>query len=342
MADVSTEEMAAWLDEFDSYAEGLGAPLLGVLDTCAVRTGLRHQLRYGEPPKSVRLAQCGSLRLFMEYDTLTETGARLSRFAEQLGVRTNELVRMLNEDWLPYVKVVRLPSGLRQLDPRALAVRERDADDYPAAALAALLSPCVLLTHDRDFAALGVLTSSQGVETIVAAVNLRVGQMHLRGVAMVPAVPAVAVGATAKWAADRYGPVAWFALGGLVAGGIWYYFRQPMERRERIKDLARKIGSTLIDEMTKAQVEVNRAQAQLRVGLVPRPDTRTAMSAVLREMALSSESLSAQQIVDLLDEEARPSVADLRAYLHANDKTMFAEVRRGGFKLGRHCSLREA
>jgi hypothetical protein len=79
VAEVSTEEMAAWLDQFDSYAEHEGAPLLAVLDTCAVRTGLRHQLRYGEPPKSVRLAAGGSLRLFMEYDTLAETDARLSR-----------------------------------------------------------------------------------------------------------------------------------------------------------------------------------------------------------------------------------------------------------------------
>jgi hypothetical protein len=217
-------------------------------------------------------------------------------------VPTNELVRTPNEDWLLYVKVVQLPSGLRQLDPRALAVRERDADDYPSAALAALLSPCVLITHDRDFAALGVMTSNQGVEAIAAAVNLHVGQMHVRGIAMVPATPIVAVGATAKWAADRYGPVTWFILGGLLAGGIWYYFRQPVERRERLKEVAGKIGTTLLDEMTRAQGEVNRAQAQLRVGLVPRPDTRTAISAVLREMALSSDSLSAQQIVDSLDE----------------------------------------
>ena len=46
-----------------------------------------------------------------------------------------------------------------------------------------------------------------------------------------------------------------------------------------------------------------------------------------------------RELADLLDASPRPSVADLRAYLRANDKTLFAQVRRGGFVLGRHCKL---
>jgi hypothetical protein len=40
---------------------------------------------------SVRSARDRSLRLFMEYDTLTETGERLLRFADQLGVSVAHL-----------------------------------------------------------------------------------------------------------------------------------------------------------------------------------------------------------------------------------------------------------
>ena len=43
------------------------------LDTDLVRTGLHYQFSNGIPPRSVRTARHGSLRLFMEYDTLTET-----------------------------------------------------------------------------------------------------------------------------------------------------------------------------------------------------------------------------------------------------------------------------
>jgi len=66
-----------------------------------------------------------------------------------------ELRRIINEDWLPHVDVVKLPVALRQADRRALEVR--NADDY----LAALLSPCPLLTRNyKHFGVLGVRTHS--------------------------------------------------------------------------------------------------------------------------------------------------------------------------------------
>src|SRR5260370_40132976 len=111
----------------------------------------------------------------MEYDTLTETEARLPKFAGQLGVSVADLRRVLNEDWLPHVDVVKLPASLRQADPRALQVRDCDADDFPAAALAALLSPCLLLTCNYNhFGALGVRTRSQGVDVLIAIAAINV------------------------------------------------------------------------------------------------------------------------------------------------------------------------
>jgi hypothetical protein len=70
-----------------------------------------------------------------------------------------------------------------------------------------------------------------------------------------------------------------------------------------------------------------------------RAKRRTPVSAILRELAMSDESLSAQQIADLLDQRLKPPVAEIRGYLRANDKTLFAQVRRGGFVLGRHYQL---
>ncbi len=61
--------------------------------------------------------------------------------------------RMLNDDWLPHVDVVKLPASLRQADPRAMEVHDRDTADFPATALAALLSPCLLLTHNTKTSA---------------------------------------------------------------------------------------------------------------------------------------------------------------------------------------------
>lgn len=335
---MSPEELADLLARFYSYPgwfELSRGPLLAVLDTSCVRTGLHYQLRNGTPPASITTAQDSSIRLLMEYDTLVETNQKLPKFAKGLGVSTDELRRILNEDWLPYITVVRLPPELRQADERALAVRACDPDDYPAAALAAVLSPCILLTHNyTDFGALGVRTESQGVDGILAGINLRVGQMHLNVLVLVPVAPVrAAIGGT-KWVYQKVGPYAWLILGGLVLLGILIYSRQPPERRERIKQSAIAFGKFMLDEATKASAEVAVARTQLTACVVPGPPSRTPEIAAVRALAAAEESLSAQQLAELLDESVRPPVAQLRAYLRANNETMVYEVRRGGFVLG--------
>ena len=324
---------ASWLD----LSRG---PLPAVLDTDFVRTGLHYQFRRGIPPRSVRTAQRGSLRLFMEYDTLTETAARLPKFAGQLGVSVADLRRVLNEEWLPHVDVVKLPASLRQADPRALQVRDRDVGDFPAAALAALLSPCLMLTCNyKHFGALGVRSRSQAVDGVMAVAAINIGEMQVQAVVMIPAAPVMAAGAAVKWASDRFGPVAWLILGVLIGGGVYWYRKQPPELRERVKQVAGEIGTRLLKEYGTAADGVNRARVLLRACVVPRPEQRTPVSAILRELAISPESLSAQQLADLLDPSVRPSVVGLRAFLRGHDTTVFGQVRRGGFVLGSHYRL---
>jgi len=110
-------------------------------------------------------------------------------------------------------------------------------------------------------------------------------------------------------------------------------------RRDRIRKVAGEIGTHLLENYGTAAAGVYQARLQLRACMVPRPGRRTPASAILRELALSPESLSAAQLAELLDPALRPSVADLRAFLRAHDKTMFEQVRWGGFVLGSHYEL---
>lgn len=339
---LSQEELAALIDDaLDPSWAGLSRrPLPAVLDTDFIRTGLHYQVSNGTPPRSVRTARDGALRLFMEYDTLAETGERLPRFADQLGVPVADLRRMVNEDWLPHVDVVKLPAALRQADPRALQVRDRDADDFPAAALAALLSPCLLLSRNyKHFGVLGLRTHTQGVDGVMAVVAINVGEMQVHAVVMLPALPVRAAAAGMKWATGRIGPVAWVIAGVLIGGGIYWYCKQPPERREKISTVAGQIGTHLLSEYEKATDGVQQARLQLRACVVPRPEQRSPASAILRELALSQDSLSAQQLAELLGPSVRPPVADLRAFLREHDDTVFDQVRRGGFMLGTHYQL---
>ena len=339
---LSQEDLAAMLAEAAdlSFADLRRGPLPAVLDTDFVRTGLHYQLKNGRPPRSVRIARDGAVRLFMEYDTLTETSARLPKFAGQLGVPTAVLRRALNEDWLPHIEVVQLPPALRGADPRALEVRSRDADDFPAAALAALLSPCLLLTCNyKHFGVLGVRTRTQGRDGVMAVAAINVGEMQIQAVLTIPAIPARAAAGTMKWATGRIGPAAWVVAGVLAGGGIYWYCKQPPERRERIRKTAGQIGTHLMGRYQTAATGVYQARLQLRACMVPQPEHKTPAAAILRELALSPESLSAAQLAGLLDPALRPSVADLRAFLRTHDNTMFQQVRRGGFVLGSHYQL---
>ena len=339
---LSQDELAALLDDaVDPGWIGLrNRPLPAVLDTDFIRTGLHYQASNGIPPRSVRTAREGSLRLFMEYDTLTETGERLAKFADQLHVPAADLRRILNEDWLPHVDVVKLPASMRQVDPRALQVRDRDSADFPAAALAALLSPCLLLTRNyKHFSVLGVRTRDQGVDGVMAVVAINVGEMQVRAVVLLPELPVRAAAATIKWATSRIGPVAWLILGVMATGGIYWYCQQPAERRDRINNVTGQIGSHLLTEFGKAADGVQQARLQLRACVVPRPEERSIVSSILRELALSPESLSAEELAGLLAPRARPSVTDLRAFLRMHDGTVFTQVRRGGFALGSHYEL---
>jgi hypothetical protein len=337
---LSDEEMAALLAKAADFGGVPRGPMPAVLDTDFIRTGLHVQLTKGTPPKSVQGAQDGSVRLFMEYDTLVETDRKLPKFADQFDVSPNELRRVLNQDWLPHIEVVRLPPRFREVDPRALAVRDGDPGDYPAAALAALLSPCLLLTHNyRHFGALGVRTRGQSVDGVMAVVAIKIGEVRLEAAIWVPTVPFRAAGAATRWATDKIGPVAWVLLGLAAVGGIWWYFQQPQERRDQIKTVAGKIGSAFMDEYTSAAANVHQARLQLRASMVPKPEQRTPVSAIVRELALSSESLSAAQLAELLDPTVRPPVDKLRAFLRDHQDGVFKQVRRGGFVLGTHYGL---
>lgn len=315
-------------------------PMPAVLDTDCVRTGLHFQLSRGMPPASVSTARTGLIRLFMERETLIETIERLPRFARQFRVPVAGLERMLREDWLPYIRVVALPPRLRGMDPRAGAVRDADANDYAAAALAALLSPCILLTRNHhDFAALGVSSAGQGVAGVLAVIAVQDGEMHVRVTLSLPAVPVRLAVAGGKWAARKVGPVpAAVILLTAAAAGIWWYRSQPAGRREQVRDAALSLGKLYMEQYNAAGAELLQARVDLRGSLVPRPEHRSATSAVLRELAGATESLSAQQIADLLDPSVRPAVPQIRAFLRGNSE-IFDQVRRGGYELGTRYSL---
>ena len=315
-------------------------PIPCVLDTSCVRTGLGIQLHTGRPPRSILAAQEGRTRIFIEKETLDETWERLDRFADQLRVPVGRLHSMFGNDWLPHISVVSLPESVRCLDHRAIAVGDLDFGDYPAAALAALLSPCILLTgNHHHFAPLGISYSRQFSDALIAAIDLRAGEYQIQGIIMVPAAPVYAAGAATKWAYGKVGPVALLLLAAVIVSGVFLYRRQPTERREAIRTVAGRFGEGFMEQYAEAQRAVNSAQNQLFACLVPPPDKRSIPSAVLRLLATACDSMSAEQISEGLPAEVQPSVDTLRRWMQVNKPLLFSEARRGSFRLGNRYSI---
>jgi hypothetical protein len=315
-------------------------PIPSVLDTSYVRTGLEAQLRSGRPPRTILAGQEGRTRIFMEKETLDESWDRMNRFSNQLAVPVGRLRRMFGEHWLPHIKIVSLPDNVRCLDERALRVQDLDPDDYPAAALATMLSPCILLSGDyHHFSPLGVAYSRQGVDAVFAAIQVRVGERQLEAVAMVPAAPAYAIGAGTKWAYEKIGPLALVIVAGIVVGMIALYRRQPDDRRRAIREVASTAGNLLLEQYAQAQGVVAQAENRLSVCLVPPPEKRSVPSAVLRMLATADDSMSAKQLYDQLPAEVQPPLVPLRHWLHNNKPFFFSEARRGSFRLGTRYSI---
>lgn len=91
----------------------------------------------------------GIIRFFIAVDTFFELlDKKLPDFAAKLGTTVAVLEDVLKHS-LEWLTIVDLPT--EYADPRVERLAERDASDVPAATLACLLAPCVLLTNDLDF-----------------------------------------------------------------------------------------------------------------------------------------------------------------------------------------------
>ena len=138
---------------------------------------------------------------------------------------------MLNEDWLPHIQVVRLPQTLRQLDPRALpsgtwTPTTTRPPRSPRCCRRASCSRATTTTSPRWACA----PPRRASTAVMALIAINIGEMQVHTVLVVPALPS---GSPARrqmgLGPDR--PGAWVILAPARDGGIYWYRKQPPERR---------------------------------------------------------------------------------------------------------------
>jgi hypothetical protein len=260
----------------------------------------------------------GEVRLFMAEETFEElVEKKLPKFATQLGTTTAVLENFLGRCWLDWLNLVELPT--ESVDPRVAAVVARDSSDRPAACLASLLAPCVLLTNDQDFEALvGAIQSLRHVVVIRAAAALGGATLQLQTIAMLPTLPVTGAAKGTRWVANRIGVSPWILGGIIVLLVVWGYRRQDGETRAVIRKTAAEVGNQYLKSLGDAQAKVTLARTTLNKRLVLPSGPRTPEQIVLRELALIDGAASAQKLWERLDAESRPGVNAVRALLRSH------------------------
>jgi hypothetical protein len=296
-------------------------PYLCVLDTEFFFSAFQYQLKHnGSAPRSLQITKIGKIRLFVAEKTFVELIDKLPEFAAKLDTKPELLAEFLIRYWLSWLKLVKLPE--ESIDSRVSTIATRDSSDRPAAHLASLLSPCLLLTKDSDFEALlGVLKPVDYGEVVQAIVEHDEAMSQAQAIELLSLLPISATIEGIKWISTRLQVSPWMVGGIICFFGIWVYRSQKEEVRGKIRKIATQVGYQFMLTFAEAETKLMNARRKLQERLVLPKQYRTHEEIILRELAVSNDALSAQKLWNRLDAESRPSVKVVRELLRTHPST---------------------
>ncbi len=290
---------------------------VATLDTSFFYSGFQSAIRWGGFPKSIEAARDGVVRLFMAEETFLELIDILPEFAEKLRVE-EQLLKAIVSEWSPWIWIVNLYDID---DPRVDRVTERHYADRPAARLAAFLSPCFLLTTDKDFEAMEVKIPCQPIFAIKAAVQAKGSEAAVQVMGAAPAVPALAVWEGAKWGGAKLGVHPLLLIIVAIALGYAVYRFQPEDRQARIRSAVKEGGRVYMNALGSALEKHQLAERAVNAQSVPRLSPHTPESRVIGELARQNEPMSAQRLYGEANLRNQISVRRIREVLRCHEST---------------------
>lgn len=294
-----------------------------------------------------RLRTAGALRLFAPYHVELEMEEHLDRWMTDRGVDPTLARRIWEQDYKPAIRFVEIGSFAPN-DSRLVALRARDPDDAPTAALALLLGRKAL-SEDRDLLDYGLASGRPWLQTVLATGHVALGETVQFGVAGAVAVTGqgltdLVAGARALWA-TRDGRRLLLVVGlvalGTAALAVALRNRHEPSRRW-IDETARAVAGTFRDGGRGAiggyvTVERNRqtGEATLRAGVVASAGS-SALQRAARILAASASPLPSNELargVWSYQRAPRAKTEDIRAQLAT--LPAFIPVEPDAWQLGR-------
>ncbi|MGH2627373.1 MAG: hypothetical protein ACRDHY_12065, partial [Anaerolineales bacterium] len=215
---------------------------------------------------------------------------------------------------------------------------DRDPTDRPAATLATLLAPCLLLATDRDFESLVPVEPWRPGEPPSPVIGVRAtlvlndAMLHVNATVMVPVLPVAGAIGGVRWLGGRLSVSPWLLAAAIVGGGAFLYRRLDPQRRAAARRVLADVRTTVLEELVRAQAEQQTALCALERRVVPYLGPRSIEAVVLRELAVAGEALSAQGLWGRLHPTTRPGVTTVRELLRGHPATALAG--RGVWTLG--------
>jgi hypothetical protein len=264
-----------------------------VVDANALASDAYYAAAHGGHSALLLTAGLGTIRLFTPAHIFGKVYAQLENPEyEPWTTLRKEATRIWETEYLRLLRFVDV-SNVQIDDPRVLATAMKDEEDEPVAKLAALLGPCILLSHDKHLRGLG----AAGTDWRPIALASRDAMMPAQAM-VIGAIPATVVwsGIDSGVALMRARP-SWrwpVALGGAaIAGGLAWRLSKVNNWRERFEAL----GNLIADAAEKMQPFLDRyreAKAILRAGTVVPASSSDPLNRVAWTLATSRPLLMSE------------------------------------------------
>ena len=195
----------------------------------------------------------GSLRLFMEYDTLVETEAEATQVRRgSSACQWTSCGASSTRNWLPNIDVVQPPpwaagagSPGRCERPSTATWTTSRRPRWPPCCRPACCSPTTTSTS----APWACGPATRALNGVMAVLAINVGEVQSACSHRGPGPPLPRRGCRHELGHREVRPRRLGdPLGLVVAGGIYWYFKQPPERRDTIKKVAGSMGTHIMEE----------------------------------------------------------------------------------------------
>jgi hypothetical protein len=181
-----------------------------------------------------------------------------------------------------------------------------------------MLSPCILLTKDKDFEALEVARPGDPVFAVRMTIVVNSTTMELQTMVQAPMMPILGVAASVEWTGTKVGINPWLLGGIFVAILGLIYWRMGEDKRATTRETLGCLGRTYVEHLVIAQENHQAAVSALKERIVPALQQRTSAEVIVRHLACADEDLSARRLWEQLDPGTRPSVVAVRQVLRAH------------------------